>query len=95
MYCLGLLSACSATQKITNSARTATEQLLLSEAISRSLSKQIYSPLPMPKGAIIKLDVTGLTPDKDMAKGVVAAWLGLLGYTVQDGVEKAPHRITL
>ena len=66
---MGLLSACSTTQKITNSARTATEQLLLSEAISRSLSKQIDSPLPMPKGAIIKLDVAGLTPDKDMAKG--------------------------
>lgn len=92
---MGLLSACSTTQKITNSARTATEQLLLSEAISRSLPKQNDSPLPMPKGAIIKLDVTGLTPDKDMAKGVVAAWLGLLGYTVQDGAEKATHRINV
>ena len=76
---MGLLSACSTTQKITNSARTATEQLLLSEAISRSLPKQNDSPLPMPKGAIIKLDVTGLTPDKDMAKGVVAAWLSRIG----------------
>lgn len=92
---MGLLSACSTTQKVTNSARTATEQLLLSEAISRGLSKQIDSPPPIPKGAIIKLDVTGLTPDKDMAKGVVAAWLGLLGYTVQDGVEKATHRINV
>jgi len=92
---MGLLSACSTTQKITNSARTATEQLLLSEAISRSLSKRIDSPLPMPKGSIVKLDVTGLTPDKDMAKGVVAAWLGLLEYTVQDGAEKATHRINV
>lgn len=92
---MGLLSACSTTQKVTSSARTATEQLLLSEAISRSLSKQIDSPLPMPKGAIIKLDVTGLTPDKDMVKGVVATWLGLLGYTVQDGAEKATHRINV
>lgn len=92
---IGLLSACSTTQKITNSARTATEQLLLSEAISRSLPKQNGSPLPIPKGAIIKLDVTGLTPDKDMAKGVVAAWLGLQGYIVQDGAEKATHRINV
>ena len=92
---MGLISACSTTQKVTNSARTATEQLLISEAISRSLPKQIDSPLPMPKGAIIKLDVTGLTPDKDMAKSVVAAWLGLLGYVVQDGAEKATYRINV
>lgn len=92
---IGLLSACSTTQKITNSARTATEQLLISEAITRSLPKQIDLPLPMPKGAIVKLDVTGLTPDKDMAKGVVAGWLGFLGYTVQDGPENATYRVNL
>lgn len=92
---IGLLSACSTTQKVTNSARTATEQLLISEAITRSLPKQIDLPLPMPKGAIVKLDVTGLTPDKDMAKGIVAGWLGFLGYTVQDGPENATHRVNL
>lgn len=95
MLLIGLLSACSTTQKITNSARTATEQLLISEAITRSLPKQIDLPLPMPKGAIVKLDVTGLTPDKDMAKGVVAGWLGFLGYTVQDGPENAAYRVNL
>ncbi|MBL0010388.1 MAG: hypothetical protein IPP22_03915 [Nitrosomonas sp.] len=95
MLLFGLLSACSTTQKITNSARTATEQLLISEAITRSLPKQIDLPLPMPKGAIVKLDVTGLTPDKDMAKGVVAGWLGFLGYTVQDGPENAAYRVNL
>ena len=92
---IGFLSACSTTQKVTNSARSATEQLLISEAITRSLPKQIDLPLPMPKGAIVKLDVTGLTPDKDMAKGIVAGWLGFLGYTVQDGPENATHRVNL
>ena len=86
---MGFLSACSTTQKVTNSARTATEQLLISEAVSRSLPKQIDLALPMPKGAVVKLEVTGLTPDKDLAKGLVAGWLGLLGYTVQDGPENA------
>ncbi len=95
MLLIGLLSACSTTQKITSSARTATEQLLISEAITRSLPKQIDLPLPIPKGAIVKLDVTGLTPDKDMAKGVVAGWLGFLGYTVQDGPENAAYRVNL
>ncbi|MGV8712470.1 MAG: hypothetical protein ACWA6R_07965, partial [Nitrosomonas sp.] len=91
----GFLSACSTTQKVTNTARTATEQLLISEAVSRSLPKQIDLALPMPKGAIVKLEVTGLTPDKDMAKGLVAGWLGLLGYTVQEGPENATHRVNV
>ncbi len=91
----GLLSACSTTQKITNSSRTATEQLLISEAVTRSLPKQVDLPFPIPRGAIVKLDVTGMTPDKDMAKGVIAGWLGFLGYTVQDGAENATHRLNI
>ena len=90
-----VLSACSTTQKVTNSARTATEQLLISEAVTRSLPKQIDLPFPIPRGAVVKLDVTGLTADKDMAKGVIAGWLGMLGYTVQDGPENASHRINI
>ncbi|SFD97946.1 hypothetical protein [Nitrosomonas sp. Nm166] len=99
MLCLsaliGLLSSCSTTQKITNSSRTATEQLLISEAVMRSLPKQVDLPLPIPRGAIVKLDVTGMTTDKDMARAIIAGWLGLLGYAVQDGPENATHRINI
>lgn len=89
------LSACSTTQKITNTARSATEQLLISEAVSRSLPKQLDLALPMQKGAIVQLEVTGLTPDVAIAKGLVAGWLGMLGYTVQDGAENAAHRVNV
>ena len=64
----GLLSACSSTQKITNSARTATEQLLITEAVSRSLPLQRDISFPIPRGATVKLDVAGLTADKDIVK---------------------------
>jgi hypothetical protein len=87
----GLLSACSSTHKITNSARTATEQLLITEAVMRSLPKQRDLPFPIPRGATVKLEVAGLTPDKDIIKGIVTGWLGLHGYIVQD--ENASHRI--
>lgn len=89
----GLLSACSTTQKITNSARTATEQLLITEAVMRSLPRQPDLPFPIPRGAAVKLDVTGLTADKDIVKGIVAGWLGLHGYVVQD--ENVSHRINI
>lgn len=88
-----LLSACSSTQKITNSARTATEQLLITEAVMRSLPKQPDSPLPIPKSAIIKLDLTGISADKDIVQGIILRWLGQYGYTVQD--EKATYRINI
>lgn len=89
----GILSACSSTQKITNSARTATEQLLITEAVMRSLPKQRDLPFPIPRGAAIKLEVTGISADKDVVKGIVAGWLGLHGYVVQD--ENASHRINI
>lgn len=98
VFCLsvalaGLLSACSTTHKITNSARTATEQLLITEAVMRSLPKDRDLPFPVPRGSAIKLDVVGLTPDKDIVKGVVTGWLGLHGYVVQD--ENARYRINI
>ncbi len=89
----GLLSACSSTQKITNSARTATEQLLITEAVSRSLPLQRDISFPIPRGATVKLDVAGLTADKDIVKAIVAGWLGLHGYIVQD--DNASHRISI
>ncbi|MCO6428335.1 hypothetical protein [Nitrosomonas communis] len=91
----GLLSACSATQKITNSVRTATEQLLISEAAKRSLSKQPELALPIPQGANVKLDITGISADKDFLRGVVAGWLGQHGYAVQEGAENATYRINI
>ncbi|PXW91233.1 hypothetical protein C8R34_101142 [Nitrosomonas sp. Nm84] len=89
----GLLSACSSTQKVTNSARTATEQLLITEAAMRSLPKQRDLPFPIPRGATVKLDVTGVSGDKDVMKGIVGGWLGLNGYNVQD--ENASHRVNI
>ncbi len=89
----GLLSACSSTQKITNSARTATEQLLITESVLRSLPKQREMPFPIPRGSAIKLDVTGISVDKDVVKGIVAGWLGLHGYVVQD--DNASYRINI
>ena len=88
-----LFSACSSTQKITNSARTATEQLLITEAVMRSLPKQPDLPFPIPRGSAIKLDIAGISADKDVVKGIVAGWLGLHGYAVQD--ENASHRINI
>lgn len=88
-----LLSACSSTKKVTSSSRTATEQLLITEAVTRSLPKERDLAFPIPRGATVKLDVAGISGDKDVVKGIVAGWLGLHGYNVQD--ENANHRINI
>lgn len=87
------LSACSTTQKITPSLRTATEQMLLTESVLRSLPKDRDMPFPIPRGSKIKLDVIGVSADKDIVKGIVAGWLGMHGYIPAD--EGASHRINI
>lgn len=89
----GLLSACSTTQEITKSSRTATEQLLITEAVMRSLPKHRDLPFPIPRGSAVKLDVAGISADKEIVKGIVAGWLGLHGYIIQD--ENVSHRINI
>jgi len=88
----GFLTGCSTTQKITSSARTATEQLLISEAVMRSVATSDFS-LPIPQGSVIKLDMFGISGDKDLVKGVVAGWLGQQGYIAQD--KSATYRINV
>lgn len=89
----GYLAGCTTTQKITNSARTATEQLLISEAVMRSLAKSSDFSLPIPKGSVVKLDLFGMSGDKDLVKGIIAGWLGQQGYIAQE--EFATYRMNI
>lgn len=90
---VGFITGCTATQKITSSTRTATEQLLISEAIARSLSKQPNATLPIPKASVIKLEIAGISADKDLVKSAVASWLGQNGYIAQD--DNATYRMNI
>ncbi|MBY0475867.1 MAG: hypothetical protein K2Q13_12585 [Nitrosomonas sp.] len=89
----GYLAGCTTTQKITNSARTPTEQLLISEAVMRSLAKPSDFSLPIPKGSVVKLDLFGMSGDKDLVKGIIAGWLGQQGYIAQE--ESATYRMNI
>lgn len=82
---LGTLSACSTVHKQTQSTRSAVEQLLLSEAVIKSLPEQPESSLPIPQGANIVLDTSGISEDKDIVRQVMAGWLGKQGYHVMAG----------
>ncbi len=95
---LALISACSTTHKSTQSLRSATEQLLLSEAVIRSLPKQQNNPLSIPQGANVILGTTGITGanmDEKIVQEVMAGWLGQHGYHVQHDANNAAYKINV
>ncbi|SER33841.1 hypothetical protein SAMN05421690_10206 [Nitrosomonas sp. Nm51] len=89
-----LASACSTTQKTTQSSRAAIEQLLQSEAVSRSLTRQEYSFVPIPDGAKVTLKTTGLSKDSAFVGEVVGNWLGKQGY-ILESPQDAQYRINI
>ena len=92
---LGLMSACSTTHKNTQTLRTAIEQLLLSEAVMKSLPKQVKTPLPIPQGAKVVVDTSGISLDQSIVRHAMSGWLGQHGYLVLEDKENATHRVNV
>ena len=67
-----MLSACGVTRDASKSPRAATEQLLLSQAVERSLEDV---SVPMLKDAAVVMEVAGLTPDQFYVRDAVAGHL--------------------
>tara|TARA_B100000686_G_C16669237_1_gene905416 strand:- start:176 stop:862 length:687 start_codon:yes stop_codon:yes gene_type:complete len=92
------LIGCSTTQRTTQSKRTAVEQLLIAESITRSLPKKLFKPLPIPHGSTITLNTSGhkdrpdLTPDHDLLQEILAGWLGQQGYLIKKNSEVARYQ---
>lgn len=62
VFALAVLSAgCALTQEVTKTPRNAIEQLLLSQALERAIED---ITLPIPEGAAIRVEVTGLQTDR-------------------------------
>ncbi|MDN5753785.1 MAG: hypothetical protein L0H15_10995 [Nitrosospira sp.] len=92
---IGLMAGCTTTHRTTSSAKTAVEQLLISEAIARSLPREPTGALPIPRGSTVILDVSGISPaaDQMLLQQALAAWLGREGYLIQSDKKAATHQI--
>ena len=90
-----LTSACSTTQKNTQSLRSSIEQLLISESVMASLTQKQEKPFPMPPGTKIFIDTAGISLDRGIVGKVMAGWLGQHGYHVQDDKQEATHLINI
>lgn len=87
------LIGCSTTSRTTNSSRTTVEQLLISEAVTRSLSDKSDKTLPIPAGSKLSLNTSSLTEDKTLLQEVLTGWLGQQGYLVQKDEKNATYRV--
>ncbi|MCP5246354.1 MAG: hypothetical protein H6937_10610, partial [Burkholderiales bacterium] len=92
IFCLILISACSTTQNKTHSSRTAIEQLLHSEAVSKSLTQQTRGDLPMPPGSKVAVTTAGLSLDNPFVGDVIGGWLGSQGFYIESP-ENAQYRV--
>jgi hypothetical protein len=90
---IAVLTSCSTTQKSTQSPRTVIEQLLISEAVIRSLPRQPENLLPIPRGSYVVLNTSALTIDQALLQQILAGWLGQQGYLIQKDEKNATHRI--
>jgi hypothetical protein len=98
---IGLIAGCTSAHRPTQSQRSAIEQLLISEAMMRSLSGNANGSLPIPKGAKVMLDVTaisvatGFSSDQFLLEKILGSWLGKQGYAIQKKEEQASYRINI
>ncbi|MEO8995886.1 MAG: hypothetical protein ABI284_00390, partial [Nitrosospira sp.] len=93
--CIGLAAGCSTTQRTTQSSRTAIEQLLISEAVLRSLPAEPQGMLSIPSGSSVILNTAGISPDQDLLQQILVGWLGKQGLAVQQDEKDATYRINV
>lgn len=92
---IGLAAGCSTTQKTTSSPRTAIEQLLISEAVLRSLPAESQGMFSVPPGADVVLSTAGVSPDRTLLQKILVGWLGKQGFAVQQDEKNATYRINV
>ena len=85
------LAACALSREQSKTSRTATEQLLVSQALERSLSGVC---LPLPDSSSVAVEIAGLKDtDTAFTRELVASRLALLGLRVQKKEEEAGYLV--
>jgi hypothetical protein len=92
---LMLLASCSTMHSATQSQKAAIEQLLISEAVLRSLPQEASDIIVIPQGARVAIDTSGVSADQILLQKTVAGWLGQQGYAIQKNEDKADYRVSV
>lgn len=92
---LMLLASCSTMHSATQSQKAAVEQLLISEAVLRSLPQDANDIIAIPQGARVAIDTSGVSADQILLQKTLQGWLGQQGYAIQKNEDKADYRISV
>ena len=84
------LSACANPRELSRTPRTPIEQLLISQALARGMAPLT---LPLPAGASLVVEPTGLTPDQYFAGQVVATRLAREGFEIGGDAAQVQYRV--
>jgi len=87
---LVLLPACAHTREPSKSPRSIIEQLLVTQAVERSLPPLTVT---LPEDASVIVEISGLTPDQSFLRDAVAAALGKQGFRVRRKEEEAGYLV--
>ena len=74
-----MLTGCTTSPKTTDSARSTMEQLLLAQALERTL---VDARMPIDPAESVAVEAVGLTGDTGYAKSIVEEWLRKKGLHV-------------
>jgi len=85
-----LVTACSLSTQITNTARSSIEERLLVRALDRAMMALNTERL---KGKTVVVDFYGLSPDKDFAREYFTAWLQSQQVQIASDPKKAQLRL--
>lgn len=97
---VGILTGCGAMNAIPLPASpTAVQQLLMAQAVERSLHGENTMPIPLISGETVSFDISGLKVEKELTvvqdffKNSIGGWLGESGLKIVMDPAKAKYRI--
>lgn len=82
---IAALTGCTTSGRLTDTPRTATEQMLLDQSLSRTIE---HARINIPAGRTVAIETYGLSPDtvpdKTFVQAGVTRWLGKQGLLIPD-----------
>ncbi len=88
--CLAI--GCALPSRAPRALKSPLEQLLLSQAIERSIAK---ATLELPEGTSVVLDSSGLSEDHRFVADAVEGWLGRQGLAIREEGDEAQYRLRM
>ncbi len=98
LFCVLLIAStgCAVMKELpTPDQATAIEQLLVTQAIEKSLEGKDAFSLPLPEDSTIKLETTGLANEHRFLIGAVGRWLGEQGLRLAPDEHEATYNIQI